>query len=487
MKIALIASEIAPVAKVGGLADVILGLGRALKKKKHSVQIFIPKYDCIFWNEVNNLQVHEPDVEVEFGGEIFTNTLWKGEVSGLDVFFFEDHHPGKFFSRGTCYGAEDDPDRFLYFSNGVLASLLKMGKNPDVIHLHDWQTAICAPLIQEIYSKKGLSPKKVVFTIHNIAYQGQCPQALSEKVGLTKVEGLADPFIPDSLNLLKGGIVFSDRVTTVSPTYAEEVKFPEGGRGLEGILREHETKFSGVLNGLDTTYWDPSTDPILPYHFKPLKKKGDSKFWTGKKKCKKELQKRFCLRQVKAPIVASVGRLVPQKGLDLIKHALFRTLELGGQFVLIGVAPDPAVHAEFLALETQFADNPDIHLELQHNEGLVHLIFGGSDFLIVPSLFEPCGLTQMIALTYGTVPIVRKTGGLSDTIEDIDTSEAPKEMRNGYTFDYPDVGGMNWALDRALGDYKKNPEQIEEILIAGFNRDFSWGASSNEYLKLYKD
>lgn len=483
MKIALVASEIAPPAKVGGLADVILGLGRALKREGKEVFALIPKYKGIDLDGVDDLKIHTKELSVNYGGVAYKNTLWEGGVRGLKVYFFEDRHPQAFFSRENFYGEEDDADRFAYFSKGVLAALKAIG-TPDVIHLHDWQTALCAPLIKEASSP--FKQSRIIFTIHNIAYQGNYDKAIGARAGLSDLSVLADPYSPDRINLMKGGILQADAVTTVSPTYAKEVMSSPGGRGLEEALSSVKERFYGILNGIDTDYWNPETDPLLPAPFSPLKKRGSQKFWKGKSACKKELQARFSLPISDAPIVASVGRLVAQKGLELIKHALFRTLEKGGRFVLLGSASEPAVQGEFLTLKAKFAGHPGVHLELGHSEELVHLIFSGSDYLIVPSLFEPCGLTQMIALTYGTLPIVRRTGGLADTIEDVDTSEKPAKERTGYTFDYPDFGGVDWALDRALNDYAKKPEKREGLILNGYKKDFSWEGPAKKYLEIYQ-
>lgn len=493
MHIIHIASELAPIAKVGGLADVVLGLCRELTWKGHDVDIIIPKYDCMNSDDIRDLNIEYQELMSYFNGEWYTNTIWMGWVENLRVYFIDPHHPHYFFNRSCFYGCEDDVDRYLYFCRAALEFLYKKNITPDILHLHDWQSAAVAPLYYDMYKSLGYSKPKTVFTIHNIEYQGRCSPADINKIGLSGKQYLApeklqDNIYPTSINLLKGAIAYADFTTTVSPNYAKEVLTPEGGRGMEKTLALHQNKFSGILNGIDYSYWNPEIDRYLPAHFSsretPLNKK-DKNTLDKKAFIKNILRERLLLAEEHRPIVGCIARLVPQKGIELIKHTLHHTLDKGGQFVLLGSSPIPTITAEFHELKHKFADHPNVHLILHHQEELAHMIYAGSDMFIVPSLFEPCGLTQMIALKYGTIPIVRRTGGLADTIFDVDYSGKKLEETNGYTFDFPDKVGLNSALDRAIDCWFHNPEKWRKLIISGMNIDFSWNNPSNEYLKIY--
>lgn len=494
MHIINIASELAPLAKIGGLADVVLGLSRELSWKGHDVDIIIPKYDCMDSNQVRDLTIDYSDLKSFYNGEWHSNTVWMGWVENIKVYFIQPHHPRHFFDRGCIYGCDDDIERFLYFCRAALEFILKKGFQPDILHLHDWQTAVVAPLFKDMYRTLGLTKPGTVFTIHNIEYQGKCSPFDLDKIGLpgknyTTPTKMLDPFNHGLINLLKGGIVYADKVTTVSPNYAKEVKTPEGGRGLDKILIEHQDKLSGILNGLDYSYWNPEIDRYLPAHFSNREMPSNAKDRnTIDKKAyvKKVLRERLMLDETHRPILGCITRLVPQKGLEMIKHALYHTLEKEGQFVLLGSSPIPSINAEFHELKKRFTDHPHVSLILQHQEELAHLIFAGSDMFIVPSIFEPCGLTQLIALKYGSVPIVRKTGGLADTVFDVDYSKVPLEQRNGYTFDFPDNLGVNSALDRAFKCWHQEPDAWRQLMIRGMAQDFSWNKPSNEYLEIYK-
>ncbi len=494
MHIVNIASELAPLAKVGGLGDVTLGLSRELSWKGHDVDIIIPKYDCMDTSQIRDFTVEYQDLLSYYNGEWFHNTVWIGWVENLKVYFIEPHHPRHFFNRGCFYGCEDDIERYLYFCRTAMEFLFKRPIAPDIIHLHDWQTAAIAPLYNDMYKSLGYKKPKTVFTIHNIEYQGKCAPSDLDLIGLKGNSYLVPAKLQDklnasSINLLKGGIVYSDYITTVSPNYAKEVKSPLGGRGLEDVINKYSDKFSGVLNGIDYSYWNPEIDRYLPAHYSsrenPANKK-DRATIDQKAYVKKLLRERLNLAEDHRPIVGCISRLVPQKGLELIKHTLLHIDEKGGQFVLLGSSPIPEISAEFHALKHQYADHPNVYLVLHQQEDLAHLIYAGSDIFIVPSLFEPCGLTQMIALKYGTVPIVRKTGGLADTIFDVDFSGLPFDKTNGYTFDHPDAQGIDSALDRAIKCWFNEPDKWRHLMINGMNIDFSWDKSADKYLEIYK-
>lgn len=494
MHIVHISSELAPIAKVGGLADVVSGLSRELSWKGHDVDIIIPKYDCIDSKQIRDMSIETQELLSFYQGQWFSNTIWMGWVENLKVYFIEPHHPRFFFNRGCFYGCDDDIERFLYFSRAAIEFIYKRPLNPDIIHLHDWETAVIATLYTDMYKKIGLTKPKVVFSIHNMEYQGKCAPTDLTSIGLDESQYNQPSKMQDNLNhnlinLLKGGIVYSDFITTVSPNYAKEVLTPLGGKGLESTLLKHKHKFKGILNGIDYSYWNPEIDHYLPANYSdreiPSTKK-DLKTLDKKGFIKKFLREKLNLAEDHRPIVGCITRLIPQKGVDLIKHTICHIVQKKGQFVLLGNTPIPSIAAEFHELKHKYQDHPHISLTLNNQEELAHLIFAGSDMFIVPSIFEPCGLTQMIALKYGTIPIVRRTGGLSDTIFDIDNAEVPPELRNGYTFDPPDAAGIDSALDRAVHCWFEEPEKWRNLMVKGMKIDFSWNHPANKYLEIYK-
>lgn len=489
-----IASELAPVAKIGGLADVISGLSRQLSLSGHDVDIIIPKYDCMDSDSVQDLEIVYQNMRSYYQGAWHANTIWVGWVGNIKIYFIDAHHPKYFFARGCIYGCEDDLDRFLYFSRAAMEFLYKENKVPDVLHIHDWQSAAIALLARDLYQDWGYKIPRIVFTIHNLAYQGKCLPSDLSKIGLDGYpylvpDKLQDRFTPHDLNLLKGAVVYSNAVTTVSPSYAQEILNPGRDEGLGEILNNHKEKLVGILNGIDGAYWNPETDPLLPANFSsrevPLDQQ-DRKTIDKKAFIKKVLREHLSLEELHRPIIGCIARLVPQKGLDLIKHSIFRTLEMGGQFVFLGSGPIPSINSEFHQIKHQFADHPHVHLILQQDEKLAHWMYGGCDMMIIPSIFEPCGLVQMISLRYGTVPIVHKTGGLADTIHDIDYSDLPEDQRNGYSFETPDNEGVNSALDRAIRKWFDNPDQWRKLMICCMNMDYSWKSSVDKYLELYR-
>ncbi|KAL5054680.1 hypothetical protein RYX36_035362 [Vicia faba] len=390
-----IAAEMAPVAKVGGLGDVVSGLSKALQKKGHLVEIVLPKYDCMQYDRIGDLRALDVVIESYFDGQLFKNKIWVGTIEGLPVYFIEPHHPDKFFWRGDFYGERDDFRRFSYFSRVALEFLLQAGKKPDIIHCHDWQTAFIAPLYWDVYVPKGLNSARICFTCHNFEYQGTAAASELESCGLdsqhlNRPDRMQDNSAHDRVNSVKGGVVYSNIVTTVSPTYGQEVRTAEGGKGLHSTLSTHSKKFIGVLNGIDTDIWNPATDPFLEVQY-------NANDLQGKSENKEALRRNLGLSSadVKRPLVGCITRLVPQKGVHLIRHAIYLTLELGGQFVLLGSSPVPHIQREFEGIANHFKNHDHIRLILKYDESLSHTIYAASDMFIIPSIFEPCGLTQV--------------------------------------------------------------------------------------------
>jgi starch synthase len=485
MYIVQVASECAPAAKVGGLADVVYGLSRELDKRIGRVEVILPKYDCMRYDLISGLKKIYNDMWVPWYGGAIRCDVWAGEIDGLRCFFIDPDSQDNFFNRGQYYGFWDEPMRFAFFSKAALEFMLKTGRRPDIIHCHDWQTGLVPVLLFEMYQHFGMSNSRVCFTIHNFQHQGTTGESVLRATGLGNpdhyfhYDRMRDNFNPFALNPLKAGIVYSNAVTTVSPQYAWEVVYTDQNFGLGHTLEIHRRKFSGVLNGIDYGVWSPEVDRHIPARYSP-------EDLDGKYRDKDALRARFNLRQAFKPIVSFVGRLDPQKGLSLIQHALRFSLENDAQFVLLGSSPNPGINSEFWDLKNQLNGNRDCHLELRYDEELSHLIYAGSDLLIVPSMFEPCGLTQMIALKYGTVPVVRAVGGLVNTVFDRDYSSKPLTERNGYVFHDTDYRAIETALTRAIGLWLVYPEEFCELMKNGMRYDFSWRDPGQRYLEIYQ-
>lgn len=487
MYIVHLTSELSPIAKVGGLGDVTAGLSKALTKEGERVEVILPFYDHIDKKKLSNLKVDFEDLISYCNMEECKNTVWSAEMDGISLLLIKPQND--FFKRGTIYGAEDDNHRFTYFTKTALDYLLKANKHPDVLHLHDWLTGLAAPLYYEVYKSLGLKVKGVMTSIHNMKYQGACSPEVLSGLGLKldhlhTQDKLQDHKKPERINLLKGALVYSDSLTTVSPSYAEEIKGKEGF-GLGPLLQEKSGKLRGILNGIDTSYWNPETDPFLNENY-PAKLISHDTLQDTKYINRKALAKILKIDYDPNPLFTCITRLVKQKGPELIRFGLEYVLQKGGQFVLLGSTPESDVKEEFFALAEEYQDNPHVHFHFTFDEKLAHLTFASADCILVPSLFEPCGLTQMIALRYGTIPIVHKVGGLKDTIFDIDHNDYPLNERNGYTFDFPSNDSLRWSIDRAFEHLRNDPKKWEQMLRNGFDRDWSWKLPALEYLEIYK-
>lgn len=473
MHVIQVATEFAACVKVGGLADVIFGLCRELKKNNEKVQILLPKYS--FMNLPPKISKAAP-LSFYFDGKQRHAELWEAEMDGLELKLI-DSKEYNYFKRKECYGYSDDVERFSFFC--AAASRYIMENNADLVHLHDWQTALVASLC-----KAHNHNIHTIFTIHNIEHQGLCSPADLDRVGLVGKDYLKPDLLQDrykhwDINLMKGAIVFADQINTVSPTYAFEVQTEEGGRGLDQTLRKFNDKFSGILNGIDADYWNTQKDPFVRFSYK-------FNSLVEKKKNKRYLEQKLKMSESKMPMVACIARLVPQKGVELIKHALYSCLEKGAQFILLGSSPIESIEQEFKSLKEKFSTSPNIRIETGYQEELAHEIFAASDIFIVPSIFEPCGLTQRIALKYGSIPVVRKTGGLADTVFDLEYSEKDKIERNGFVFEHPTKEGLDFALDRAIDCYVKQASFWQELVKRGMKIDSSWKKPALEYKRLYQ-
>ncbi len=485
MYIVQIASECAPVIKAGGLGDVVYGLSRELEVRGHCVELVLPKYDTMRYDQIWGLHDAYRDLWVPWYGGAIHCSVYCGWVHGRLCFFIEPHSSDNFFNRGCYYGCPDDNMRFAFFSKAALEFLLKSNKRPDIIHCHDWQTGLVPVLLFEIYKYHGMENQRVCYTIHNFKHQGFGGPEILWATGLNRepyyfhYDRLRDNFNPFVLNFMKGGIVFSNFVTTVSPNHALEARFGDYGYGLGHTLYLHQHKFRGVLNGIDYDIWNPEIDRFIPFHY-------TVQTLENKAKNKKALRDRLLLQDVDKPIVAYIGRLDEQKGVHLVHHAIYRSLFKNAQFVLLGSATEPGIGAWFAHEKRYLNDNPDVHIELGFNEELSHLIYAGADILVVPSHYEPCGLTQMIGLKYGTVPVVRGVGGLVDTVfdRDYDAHKLP-EQRNGYVFYHTDHAALESALDRAIDLWYTAPDQFRQLQVQGMSYDYSWNYPGKEYLEIY--
>ncbi|CAN1222506.1 Soluble starch synthase 3, chloroplastic/amyloplastic [Linum grandiflorum] len=444
MNIVHIAVEMAPIAKVGGLGDVVTSLSRAVQDLNHNVDIILPKYDCLKLNHVKDLQFHRSYL---WGGTEIK--VWLGKVEGLSVYFLEPRN-GMFWT-GCIYGCRNDGERFGFFCHAALEFLLQSGSHPDIIHCHDWSSAPVAWLFKDHYVHYGLSKARIVFTIHNLEFGAQ--------------------------NISKA-MAYSHKATTVSPTYAIEV-------AGNGAVAPHLYKFHGILNGIDPDIWDPYNDQFIPVHYTC------ENVIEGKRAAKEALQERLGLKKADLPLVGIITRLTQQKGIHLIKHAIWRTLDRGGQVVLLGSAPDPRIQNDFVGLANKLhsTHGDRARLCLTYDEPLSHLIYAGSDFMLVPSIFEPCGLTQLTAMRYGTIPVVRKTGGLFDTVFDVDNDKERAQSQgiepNGFNFEVADAAGVDYALNRAISAWYDGRDWFNTLCKTVMEQDWSWNKPALDYMELY--
>ncbi len=365
----MLAPECAPVAKVGGLGDVVFGLSRELEIRGHSVEIILPKYDCLRYDQIYDLRLSYKDLWVPWYEQSVHCSVYFGFVHGRKCFFIEPHSDHNFFNRRVFYGQGDDDQRFAFFCRAALEFMLRSNKHPDIIHCHDWQTGLTPVLLYEMYKHLGMTHPRVCYTLHNLQHQGVTGERILRATGLNRhpyffhQDRLQDNFNPSAINMMKGGIVYSNFVNTVSPKYAWEVTHGTQNYGLGHTLHVHQNKFGGILNGVDYDTWNPESDRHIPrqYGIESLDQKYENK---------KALRQRFWLEDSLKPIICYVGRLDHQKGVPLITHAIHYTLQKGCQFVLLGTSPDGRIAQHFWGLKRYHNDNPNCHLELSFNEEL---------------------------------------------------------------------------------------------------------------------
>jgi starch synthase len=462
--------EMAPFVKTGGLADVSGSLPKALVRLGHRVTVILPRYASIPFPPGEFAgSVHVPvDGVPRSAGFYRTRT-----DAGVDVLFVE--YP-PFFERPVPYGDyEDNRLRFAFLSRASLEYYRSRGERPSLLHGHDWQTGLVPVYLKAFYwDDPTLHHVPSVFTIHNVAYQGQFGMDTVGLLGLPWNLGTSFGLeYHGSVSYLKGGTVFAEMINTVSPTYAREIQSPEHGLGFDGVVRSRADDLVAILNGVDYEEWDPRGDRQIarPYSAEDL---------SGKAACKADLLRTFGLPEFPdLPLIGVASRLVWQKGFDIVAGAWWDFLHRPVRMVVLGTG-DRSVQEGLRYLHERDPDR--FAVRFTYDEAVAHKVLAGSDMFLMPSRSEPCGLTQMYALRYGTIPIVRSTGGLVDTVEPYDGARG---VGTGFRFDVPDGTGLLWALDQALGAFKDRPswERLQKRAMA---RDFSWDRSAREYEALYR-
>lgn len=468
-KILFAASECTPFIATGGLAEVIGSLSKSLAQdEEYDVRVVLPLYSDIR-GDYRQRFTYLGNINVPLGWRNQYCGIFSYEESGVTFYFLDNEY---YFRRGGCYGYYDDGERFAFFSRAVMEILGFLQFYPDVLHCHDWQSALAAIYLKTIYChRREYSLIRAVFTIHNIEYQGKYSlDVLEDLFGISNDYRYLLEF-DGCANLMKAAIECSETFTTVSPTYAEEIKRAEYAHGLQGEVERNAFKLRGILNGIDVKSYDPATDPAL---FAPYSAENPA----GKEVCKAELQKMLGLPvRADVPVVAMISRLVAHKGLDLVRAAIEELLADDVQFVLLGTG-DSEYESYFKDLANRYKGKAVSIIAF--NGDLSRKIYSGADIFLMPSKSEPCGLSQMIASRYLTVPVVRETGGLYDSIKPYGAGG------NGFTFAAYNAGDMLYVLREAVSLYKNKPEW-QKLMIKAGTTDFSWQRSAEEYKKLYTD
>lgn len=472
MKIAMIASEAAPFVKTGGLGDVTQALPKALASiERNEVALFIPYYKRVKSNA---------DLEMEYLGSFSMELAWRESYVGifrlkraddrLRIYFIDNDY--YFGARSTVYGDFDDGERFAYFSKATMAALYFLDFKPDVLHCHDWQAAMGVVYCRALYGQ-WCPETKTVFTIHNVEYQGWAdPTFFDNTLGLPE-EYRCKLNFDGAVNVMKGAIEVADIVTTVSKTYAQELCYPYYAHRLDGVLRDKW--LWGITNGIDTTVYDPAADPALPVHY-------DSSSFAKKRENKLALQRELGLRtDHDAPVLAMVTRLAGHKGIDLLCYIAQRLMERDIQLVIVGTGEKQYEYA-LSALARQYPGR--VSVNLRFDPAFASRVYAGADIYLMPSKSEPCGLSQLIAMRYGTIPVVSSTGGLRDTVPPYDTTTG--EGR-GFTFQSYNADDFLGAIDRAVGLYYGAREEWNALAQRDMQCDFSWRVPAAEYMQMYHE
>lgn len=474
LKILFVSAEMSPFAKTGGLADVAGSLPKALIASGCDVRVVMPKY-----RSIKGDFEYVTDFPVQIDNWIETCIIRKTDVpmkhngrgKSLPVYFIDSY---RYFDRDGIYGHFDDDERFVFFCKAVLGMLPNIGFKPDVIHCNDWHTGPICLLLREQYSKNGLYSKiSTVYTIHNMEYQGNFSShvvnLLNTDYGVLTSEKAE---FYGMFSFMKAGLVYSDIITTVSEVYAREIQTPQYGERLDGLLKKRSADLYGILNGINYEEFNPETD-------KYIEKIYGVNNYKDKKVNKSALQREVGLHESDSPLIGLISRLSGQKGLNMIIDKIDELLSKDIQFILLGTGDD-YYQDQFRRIATNYPGKVFIHLGF--NSQLAQKIYAGSDMFLMPSRFEPCGLGQIISLRYGTIPIVRATGGLAETIVDYDFDS---ENGNGFSFENFSPEEMLNAVDRALKVYNESPEEWNNLVIRALKADFSWNRSAKKYEALY--
>ncbi|NND70421.1 MAG: glycogen synthase GlgA [Rhodothermales bacterium] len=477
MNVCFITSECVPYAKTGGLADVSGALPKALAELGCAVKVFMPLYDSID-TRLHNLVFSEDlyEIPVQIGNRSVVFNTWFGNLgdSGVKVHFIDCP---LYYHRSSIYTSDgDENERYILLQHAAFKIMQRYNWSPDVLHCNDWQSGLVPAMAKNIYHWDELFRESVsVLTVHNIAYQGAFDPQDIYKTGLpSSMVAKGGPLEHNgAMSFMKGGIVYADAVTSVSPTYAKEIQQPQYGAGLDAILRTYHHKLTGILNGIDTDVWSPGQDTYIKprYTVKTLNKK---------QRVKANLLKKFGLEyDEERPLFGIISRLTPQKGFELLQPILSHLLQTSNmQLVVLGSGEESS--EQFFQLAKDLYPE-QVAVFVGYNNELAHWIEAGADFFIMPSRFEPCGLNQMYSLAYGTLPIVRKTGGLADTVIDV---YSDPENGNGLVFEDFTSYALLTTIQRALEIYSDS-DALETIRLRGMNADFSWTRSAEKYVALY--
>lgn len=469
MKVLYATSEALPFIASGGLGDVAGSLPHALRKRLIGCRVVLPMYDTIK-QELKDTMKFITHISVPVAWRRQYCGIFEAKYNGVIYYLIDNQY---YFKRDTIYGHYDDAERFAFFSRAVLEIIPYIDFKPDIIHCNDWQTALTPVYYSAMYANSpGYENIKTIFTIHNIQYQGVYGKELLEDVLGIPADKASLLEYDGCINFMKGAIECADKVTTVSPSYADEILDPWYSHGLDSILNERRYKLSGILNGIDTVGYDPATDKCIKANF-------SAHDVSGKKIDKKALQKEMGL-PVKpgVPVIGMVTRLVSHKGLDLVKGILDELLATSEMQLVVLGSGDYEYESYFRWIAEKYPDK--VGLRIGFVPELARKIYAGADMFLMPSKSEPCGLSQMVALRYGTVPIVRETGGLRDSITDCGDGKG-----NGFTFKSYNAHDMLDAIRRALTLYYNG--DWNELVLRALNCDFSWGRSANAYIRLYKE
>ena len=471
MRVAILSSEVVPFAKTGGLADVAGALPKALREHEVDATVVLPYYDQIDRGLVSDEVIE--DVPVQWRGGIRPTRVLQSSAAGAPAYLIE---APEYFSRSSIYGFGDDHERFAFFSRAALALFKHLDWQPDILHTNDWPCGFAAI---ELRARRRYDefyhPTRTLFSIHNIAYQGAFDPKDLWWMGFGDPPERDDFMLKGAASALKAGLVAADALSTVSRRYAQEIQTPEQGYGLDWILRARGDRFVGVTNGVDYEVWNPETDPHIAANFSP-------EDLSGKLECKRDLLRRFGLPEdTDRPIVAIISRLVAQKGYDLIRDIAHAITQTGAFFIALGAGAKE--YEDFLqSWHDRYPREVGIYKGYA-GEPLAHQIEAGADMFLMPSLYEPCGLNQMYSMRYGTVPVVRATGGLDDTVENFDPSSG---QGNGFKFQEYRSAALLEKIREALYFYGK-PEAWRQIQLNGMAMDNSWTAAARKYVEIYEE